>query len=190
MTHLTKIELDEIINQAPFQGDAFPVFIETGTYRGETIFQMEAFFDSLHTIEINENFHAACKEKYTGSKIAFHLGNSSDVLPQIISTIKDNTIFFLDGHWYSKDTGRGKKDVPLLEELESINIQLAGKALIIIDDYSLFGRHPNAILKRNYCNEDWRAINKRSLVSRVRPRFISNFVREDRFVICINELKP
>ncbi|MBK8782830.1 MAG: hypothetical protein IPO22_13715 [Anaerolineales bacterium] len=190
MTHLTKTELDEIISQTPFKGDTFPVFIETGTYRGETIFKMEPFFDSLHTIEINEKFFNNCKEQYKGSKIAFHLGNSSEVLPQIISTVKENVIFFLDGHWSSQETGRGDKDVPLLEELDSINVQSGGKALIIIDDYRLFGRHPKALLKRNYCKEDWRAITKRSLTSRVRSRLSSKFVHGDRFVICINGLKP
>ncbi len=69
------------------------------------------------------------------------------MLPQIISTVKENVIFFLDGHWSSQETGRGDKDVPLLEELDSINVQSGGKALIIIDDYRLFGRHPKALLK-------------------------------------------
>lgn len=189
MTHLNKNELAEIIAQTPLKDDSFPVFIETGTYRGETIFHMEPFFDSLHTIEINENFFNTCKAKYDGNKIVFHLGNSNNVLIKILPTIKGNVIFFLDGHWSGEDTGRGEKDVPLLEELGFINAQLEGKALIIIDDYRLFGRHPKAFLKRNYCNEDWRAISKRSLVVRVRSRLISSFVHGDRFVMCIGRFK-
>jgi hypothetical protein len=190
MTHLTKIELDKIILQTPLKSNPFQVFIETGTYRGETIFHMESFFDSLHTIEINENLYNTCKAQYDGDKIAFYLGNSSNILPQILPLVKGNVIFFLDGHWSSKDTGRGEKDVPLLEELEFINAQLQEKAIIIIDDYRLFGRHPKAFFKRNYCNEDWRAINKRSLVARVRSRLIFKFVHGDRFIICLDSIKP
>jgi len=188
MSSLTKEQLNEIIHHSPFKNIKFQTFIETGTYRGETIFALEPFFETLHTIEIKKEFHEKCKNYYQGNKIHFHLGDSSDILPKILPQITGDAIFFLDGHWSSKDTGRGPKDVPLFEELDSIRLLLRGNALLIIDDYRLFGRHPKALFKFNYHTEDWRAINKRSLVSRVKSRVISSFVTDDRFSICIRTL--
>lgn len=107
----------------------------------------------------------------------------------ILPKISGDAVFFLDGHWSSKDTGRGHKDVPLFEELDAINLLLQGNALLIIDDYRLFGRHPNAFFKFKYHTEDWSAINKRSLTARVKSRILSSFVHGDRFVICIREKK-
>lgn len=187
MPSLTKVELNEIINLSPFKGNKFQTFIETGTYRGETIFAMEPLFDTLHTIEIKKEFYEKCKSKYQGMKIHFHLGDSSNILPEVLYNIRGDTIFFLDGHWSSKDTGRGPKDVPLFDELDSISNLLKGKALLIIDDYRLFGRHPQAFFKFKYHTEDWRAISKRSLIARVKHRLISSFVHGDRFSICIRE---
>lgn len=185
MPSLTKDELKEIIALSPFKENPFQTFIETGTYRGDTIFAMESLFNTLHTIEIKPEFHEKCKNKYEGNKIYFHLGDSSNILPQILPNIQGDAIFFLDGHWSSKDTGRGPKDVPLFEELDSINNLFQGNALLIIDDYRLFGRHPHAFFKFKYHTEDWRLINKRNLISHVKPRMISNFVHGDRFSICI-----
>lgn len=190
MTSLTKIELDIMIDMSSFKKDAaFQTFVETGTYRGDTIFAMEPLFSTLHTIEIKKEFHDACKAKYQGSKIHFHLGDSSKVLPQVLSEIQGDAIFFLDGHWSSKDTGRGEKDVPLFEELDAIHTLLSSRALIIIDDYRLFGRHPHSLLGLKHSNEDWSAINKRSLVARLKDRVLSSFVHGDRFIICVGSAK-
>lgn len=187
MTSLTKNELDIIFSQSPFKGQKFHSFIETGTYRGATTFAMEPFFDLLHTIEIKQEFFENCKSNYPGNKIRFHLGDSSKILPQILPEIKGDAVFFLDGHWSSKHTGRGDKDVPLFEELDAINQLFKGKALIIIDDYRLFGHHPRSLFKFRYSSEDWGAINKRSLTMRVQSRLYSSFVNEDRFVMSIHE---
>lgn len=189
MPSLNKEQLDEIINNSPFKGNFFQTFIETGTYRGDTIFAMEPLFNKLHTIEIKQEFYENCKNKYDGSKITFHLGDSSKILPQVLSEVQGDIVFFLDGHWSSKDTGRGEKDVPLFEELDAIHKAIAGSALIIIDDYRLFGRHPNSLLGLKHSNEDWGAINKRNLIVRLKDRVMSSFVHGDRFVICIGKRK-
>jgi hypothetical protein len=189
MSSLNKEQLDEIIYNSPFKGNSFQIFIETGTYRGDTIFAMEPMFNKLHTIEIKQEFYENCKTKYDGSKITFHLGDSSKILPQVLSEVQGDAIFFLDGHWSSKDTGRGEKDVPLFEELDAIHTLIPGRALIIIDDYRLFGRHPKSLLGLKHSNEDWSAINKRNLIARLKDRVLSSFVHGDRFIICIDSAK-
>ena len=163
----------------------FPIFVETGTLQGETILAMEKHFDELHTIEIKEEFHTKAKSKYKGDKIHFHLGDSSKVLPEIVSDLKSNTLFFLDGHWSSGDTGRGEKDCPLIEELEVINSQFSHAAIIIIDDYRLFGKGPDV----DGFDLNWEDIKKSKVLDILKDRLImeyhlpSNFHKDDRLVI-------
>lgn len=145
---------------------SYKTFVETGTYLGQTIFGMEPYFDNLHTIEINPSFYSSVKSKYSGNKITFHLGDSSNELTKIVSNINSPTIFFLDGHWSAGNTGRGEKDCPLYEELTSINHNFKNEAIIIIDDFRLFGKGPN--LGTEICN--WEDIRKDTLLDIVKLR--------------------
>ena len=77
----------------------YPNFIETGTYKGGTIFNMEDYFSSLYTIEIKKEFYDNVKSKYQGDKIKFYHGNSGDVLNDILPSITGKTMIFLDRHW-------------------------------------------------------------------------------------------
>lgn len=117
----------------------YPCFIETGTYNGETIFEIEPLFSNIYTVEYSETLHNRTKSKYTGDKIKFLLGDSSIVFETLLPTIEENCIFFLDGHWSHCDTGKSSKDCPLEEEITHINTLFKHEAIIIIDDYRLFG---------------------------------------------------
>ena len=116
----------------------YPVFVESGTYKAETILAMEPYFDKLHTIEIYEQFWYDAQTKYTGNKICFHYADTEKFMPQLLPQIHENAIFFLDAHWSGVDTGLGEKTVPLYEELRAINRFFEGRAIIIIDDFRLF----------------------------------------------------
>lgn len=165
----------------------FPCFIETGTYCGETIFAMEPYFDSLHTVEVSPKYYTNTKRKYSGDKINFILGDSAIVFGSLLSTLTTNGIFFLDGHYSSGDTGKGVKDCPLVEEITSINNLFTHAAIIIIDDYRLFGKSPY----NGGCAEDWGDINKETLVNILRDRITdvyhldSECAKNDRLVIHI-----
>ena len=163
--------------------NSYDVFVETGSYKGETIFHMEKYFNELHTIEIKKEFYDDLTKKYNGNKIKFYLGDSSKVLNQVIETINKPTIFFLDGHWSSGNTGKGKVHVPLYDELTIIN-NFIHKCIIIIDDFRLFETN-------NIC--DWSNIKKEKVMSILKDRIEkiyhipSPLHKEDRFVI---HLKP
>jgi len=148
----------------------FPSFIETGTHTGATVFAFEEYFEELHTIEIAEHYFRGTKKKYeeltsfSGKKrkINFHLGDSSLVLRDLLPQIKNNSIFWLDGHYSSGDTGRGQKDCPLYEELDCINNLFKHQGIIIIDDLRLF---------ETYSGENWLDISIEGVVSRIKKRF-------------------
>ena len=174
----------------------YAIFVETGTYLGETIFEMEKYFKELHTIEIKKELYNKTKSKYNGDKIHFYLGDSSTMLKNVVSNLKEKTIFFLDGHWSKGITGRGEKDCPLLEELSIINQYFDKEAIIIIDDYRDFGRKWTTAEGRRLAPEnptcDWSSITKNNVLSILKNRITNHYHLpsgmhpEDRFIIEIN----
>jgi len=167
----------------------YSYFIETGTYNGDTIFALEPYFDKLYTIEYSEKYYNNTKEKYEGNKINFILGDSGIVFEKLLPTIKEKCIFFLDAHWSGDDTGRSNKDVPLEEEITIINNLYNNNAIIIIDDFRLFGSN-------RYRNkgQDWSKINKDKLLNILNSRISkvyhldSEICKNDRLVIHINSI--
>lgn len=165
-------------------------FIETGTYHGDTIFSMEPHFDKLYTIEYSEKYYNNTRQKYHGNKITFVLGDSGVMLERLLPNISTPSIFFLDGHWSSGDTGKSEKDCPLIEEITHINKLHKNEAIIIIDDCRLFGKSP----KTGSCNEDWSEINEDVLLTILKSRIYkvyyldSECAKNDRMIIHINQL--
>jgi hypothetical protein len=82
----------------------------------------------------------------------------------------------LDGHWSGGDTAKGDKDCPLIEELVTIVGDFKYKALIIIDDYRLFGTKGN---------EDWSDITDDNIKNVIQGRVISMTSNNDRLVISL-----
>ena len=168
----------------------YSCFIETGTLNGDTILVMESYFDKLYTIEFSEKYYNNTKSKYNGNKINFILGDSSIIFEDFLPTIKDKSIFFLDGHWSSGDTGRSIKDCPLIEEITSINNLFMNEAIIIIDDFRLFGLDKSS----GKLNEDWSKISKDEILNILKNRITdvyhidSNCAVDDRLIIHIKKI--
>jgi hypothetical protein len=167
--------------------EKYNIFVETGTANGDTSFEMEKIFDEIYTIELSEHSYYNTKKKYSGNKINFFLGDSSEIINIILPNISTNAVFFLDGHYSGGGTVAGKKHVPLYEELSSINSLFKYKGIIIIDDYRLF-----KTLDGGIC--DWTHINKEHCLEILKNRTCkvyhlpSSHHPEDRMVIEINEI--
>jgi len=166
----------------------YKFFIETGTFNGETTFALEPYFNKLYTIEFSEKYYYNAKNRYAGNKINFILGDSAIVFEHLLQTITDKCIFFLDGHWSGGDTGHSNKDCPLNEEITHINNLFQNDAIIIIDDFRLFGLNKSSGKLR----EDWSNINKETLLNILKPRINkvyhldSECAKDDRLIIHIN----
>jgi hypothetical protein len=168
----------------------YPVFIETGTQTGATVFGLLDLFKQLHTIELSQHWYNKAteffKQRYNDKKdkITFHLGDSNSVLKTLLPEIKEPVIFFLDAHYSGGDTARGNVDVPLYEELNTINSLLVDKAVIIIDDARLF---------ENKQEEGWTNITSTNILKVLENRLEkfyylpSELSNQDRLVIHITK---
>lgn len=119
----------------------FENFIETGTYYGDTSLMVSNFFNKIYTIEINQDLYK--KSKISLSKlenVEVIEGDSLDVFKILLPTLKNNCVFWLDGHNSGPGTGVGKIDFPVVNECELIDeLLICDEILIIIDDVRLFG---------------------------------------------------
>ena len=170
-------DLNDILNLVSEDITKFEYFVETGTYHGDTIVEMSKYFNKLYTIELSQTLYEQFqKREHNKEKITSILGDSSQKLSDVISELNGNTVFFLDGHFSSCGTAKGNKDVPLIEEIESINNLFKFSGVIIIDDLRLFGTKKS---------EDWSYITIESVTSPISERIITTLNYNDRLLIKI-----
>ena len=140
-----------------------------------------------YPIELSPTYYNNTRSKYAGNKIKFILGDSSIIFKELLPTITEPVVFFLDGHYSSGDTAKGNKDCPLIEEIINIHSLCSVGAIIIIDDFRLFGLSPKTGLA-----EDWSSINKTEILSILDTRISTHYhldsecAKDDRFIIHIN----
>lgn len=115
------------------------IFLETGTYTGDSTLQAAPLFKEIHTIELSKELclkAAARLKNYTG--VTLYWGDSSQVLPVILPQINGRILFWLDGHYSDGCTAKGNQNTPILQELNAIKNAHIHDAIIMIDDIRLF----------------------------------------------------
>ena len=116
------------------------VFVETGTYLGNTTAGASRYFREVHTIELDEKLYKKAQARFRNVKnVTCHHGNSPDVLRTLAPSIDEPVLFYLDAHWSGGVTAHGEVEVPLLEELEIIHGR-GYEDFIVIDDLRLIGK--------------------------------------------------
>lgn len=119
------------------------VLVETGTYLGEMIEAMSPHFDRIYSIELSEYLHAKAKRRFKNrNNIVLIHGDSGTELKNVMNTINQPTLFWLDGHYSAGVTAKGDKDTPIYEELGHVFRVPDMGHVIIIDDASRFGSDP------------------------------------------------
>lgn len=169
MGQLNLERLNNVANRLCVDPEKFTTFIETGTCTGETTLFVAPYFKNIHTIEIAANHYRTAKvnfENASYSHITQYLGDSIDVLPKLLEGINEPAVFWLDGHWMGGDSGQGKKDCPLLEEIAAIDqIYQPDEAILLIDDHRLFG---------TYNPEDWNDVTEENVKNNFKNFKITN----------------
>jgi hypothetical protein len=119
----------------------FDVFIETGTYLGDTIqLALEWGFKEIHSIELNEELYQLASEKFKSHpNVKLWKGDSIHCLPLILKQLTKPATFWLDAHASGHLSGGLSGGSPLLDELKIIDVHYIHDHTIFIDDRRLFG---------------------------------------------------
>jgi Dimethyladenosine transferase (rRNA methylation) len=131
------------------------LFIETGTFLGDTIESLRSEFKKLISIELSESLALKCKNRFKSyNHITIIQGDSGILLKEVLKEIEEPCLFWLDGHYSSEfylndefiRTAKGEKETPILMELETILTHPIKNHIILIDDARCFngkGDYPN-----------------------------------------------
>lgn len=118
------------------------VFIETGTYLGETVKLVlkQPQYTQIHSIELNQKFFNDAVEMFKDEpRVTIWLGDSIDTFPEMFKDMKETATFWLDAH-ASGPIGAGRSGgSPVLDELRRIQMHPINYHTIFIDDRRLFG---------------------------------------------------
>jgi hypothetical protein len=123
------------------------LFVETGTFLGDTIDVLLSDFQTLYSIELQDNLARKAVNRFKGiEKVKILHGDSADILPIIMPELTKPTLFWLDGHYSSSfyvgnefiETAKGEKETPIMEELSSILKDGLKGNVILIDDVCIF----------------------------------------------------
>jgi hypothetical protein len=115
-------------------------FIESGTHIGDTVAYVASNLGiKVISIELDDLLFAKAKKRFaSNSNIEIMHGDSSLILPKIISNTSDATLFWLDGHFSGNGTSCGATHSPIESEIDAI-LKLGGRQnVVLIDDVRCF----------------------------------------------------
>lgn len=123
------------------------VFIETGTYMGDTVEYVKNQFSKIFSIELSKELAEKARQRFSAdSKISIVQGDSATQLGNILQSVNAPCLLWLDGHYSSEFwvgdeyvvTAKGEKETPILEELRQVANHSIKNHVILIDDARLF----------------------------------------------------
>jgi hypothetical protein len=120
------------------------LFIETGTYLGDTIANV-SYDKSVQVIniELPDVYYQMAQKRFLNySNVTLLHGDSAKLIPQVITDLKEPALFWLDGHYSGGLTAKSDLETPVSEELQAILNSPVRSHVILIDDIRCFdGTH-------------------------------------------------
>lgn len=119
------------------------IFVETGTFLGDTSWDLMENFRKITTLEVEPKLAALARDRFRKHPtVHVEEGDSAERLPEICRQIDAPCLFYLDGHYSGGITGMGSEECPILSELKAIFTHTQHPFRIVIDDARLFGADP------------------------------------------------
>lgn len=116
------------------------LLVETGTYMGDTPWQLRHLFDHLWSVEVHPPLAALAKARFLKvPNTTIIEADSGQALKDIVPQLNKPTLFWLDGHYSGGMTGMGADYCPIFAELDTIFGQANVPWVAMIDDARLFG---------------------------------------------------
>jgi hypothetical protein len=111
------------------------VFVETGTFAGDMIDAVKRCFDRVVSIELDPGWHARAVDRFRNDRhVSLLHGDSGVRLQEVLASLKEPALFWLDAHYSGPITARGKVDSPILGELAAIRRHAVAGHVVLIDD--------------------------------------------------------
>ncbi|MGA3007844.1 MAG: glycosyltransferase [Opitutaceae bacterium] len=117
----------------------FTTFVETGTFRGQTLDLVQPWFDECISVELSDELFAAAQRRFSAvPNIHLYHSDSAQFLRENKARYQGKSVlFWLDAHWCAGGESGEKSQCPLLEELAAIGT-LNRQSVLLIDDARLF----------------------------------------------------
>ena len=105
--------------------------------------EVEKRFARVFSIELAPAIYEAAVAKFADRPhIRILQGDSATRLPELLPTLTEPCLFWLDGHFSAGPTAMGDKETPVLEELAAIRRHPVAGHVVLIDDARCFdGTH-------------------------------------------------
>lgn len=110
--------------------------VETGSYMGDGIRNaLDAGFPAVRSVELSPQFYEIARGRFAREpRVRVYLGDSGDILWDVIGDVDGRITFWLDGHWSGGQTALGPVQCPLRAELDAIARHPRKDHTILIDD--------------------------------------------------------
>ncbi len=116
------------------------VFVETGTFHGDTLELVKDTFAEIYSVELSPELYEKAAARFKGlPHISIVLRNSAEALAAWAPQLHESSVlYFLDAHWCVAENTAGEvSQCPLLEEIGAIG-HLNEQSVLVIDDARLF----------------------------------------------------
>ncbi len=133
------LKIAEVVAHA--QRFAPRVFIETGTYRGDTLDAVKHHVAKAWSIELAPELASLARVRFAvDANVEILCGDSALLLPRVLDDLYEPALFWLDGHWSMGETAKADdSETPILAELDAVLGHRSRDHVVLIDDARLFG---------------------------------------------------
>jgi hypothetical protein len=116
-----------------------PLFVETGTFLGDTVAAVKRFCGKVISIEIQPDLYSFAKRRFAQDvNVELICGDCVKELPLVLDRIREPAVFWLDGHHSGGITGRGLQPDPIVTSLQQIRRHSIDTHTLLIDDARCF----------------------------------------------------
>jgi hypothetical protein len=114
-------------------------FIETGTFKGDTLASVAETGIRSISVELSREYFDRANQRFAGVRnVELHQGDAGDVLPRIVATLQEPALFWLDGHYSAGETAHGVLASPVSAEVRCILDSPVKGHVMLIDDANEF----------------------------------------------------
>ncbi len=111
------------------------LFVETGTYRGDTVHAVQGIFKEIYSVELGYDLAKQARARFREQKnVSILQGDSGLILPKLLSQIRGSCLFWLDANFSVGVPFFASRETPIYQELKGIFQHPNKNHTILIDD--------------------------------------------------------